>query len=342
MGTAALWAKRIILAVFWTAALLATVWVGINAAVIFRENRQPADVAPPEGALQAAADAKIYVQARGLAIGPPVLFIHGTGAWSGLWAETMAPLAQNGFHTLAMDVPPFGFSQKFKSPEDYATQKQAARILAVLAGADIKGAALVCHSVGCRAALEAVLQVPEAFSRLVMIDPALSFGEDAAHPHLEAPRPNAVARFALETPPLRDTVLGAWGTSSYSIAPIFQSFLYKKDAVTPARLKLLQQPLRLDGLTAAEGAWLQNLALNAETGRIADLANYKYIRLPVLLLWGRQDTVTPLWQGQALEKIIPGARLMVIDEAGHIPFLETPEAVNDALLQFLQPMKAQP
>jgi len=342
MNRAALWAKRIILTVFWTAALLATLWVGINAAVILRESLQPAQAVPAEGALVTAADAKVYVQAQGLAIGPSVLFVHGTGAWGALWAETMAPLVKNGFHALALDVPPFGYSQKFKAAEDYTTQKQAARLLGALGALDVSRTAIVCHSVGCRAALEAVLSQPTSFSRLVMIDPALGFADDPVHPHLEAPVPGFFTRFALETPALRNTILGVWGTSGYSIAPIFQSFLYKKDAVTPARLTLLQKPLRLDGLTAGEGAWLENLATRPETGRIADLAQYKHINIPVLLLWGRQDTVTPLWQGQALEKIIPGAKLVVVDDAGHIPFLETPEAVNRALLDFLQPLKGTP
>jgi pimeloyl-ACP methyl ester carboxylesterase len=40
------------------------------------------------------------------------------------------------------------------------------------------------------------------------------------------------------------------------------------------------------------------------------------------LIWGDQDTDTPLWQGQQLEKLIPDAGLVVFKGAGHFAFQE--------------------
>jgi pimeloyl-ACP methyl ester carboxylesterase len=57
--------------------------------------------------------------------------------------------------------------------------------------------------------------------------------------------------------------------------------------------------------------------------------------MPVLIVWGRQDAVTPLWQGEQLRALIPGADLSVIDGAGHIPFIEATEAFDTVLLEFL-------
>jgi pimeloyl-ACP methyl ester carboxylesterase len=53
-------------------------------------------------------------------------------------------------------------------------------------------------------------------------------------------------------------------------------------------------------------------------------ACYGELRLPMLLLWGRQDRIVPLSQGERLEKAIPGARLAVIEECGHNPQEEKP------------------
>ena len=57
-----------------------------------------------------------------------VLF-HGTAAWSELWRQTSDALAAAGFHVIALDLPPFGFSDR---PGNYTRQDQAARISDVL------------------------------------------------------------------------------------------------------------------------------------------------------------------------------------------------------------------
>ena len=58
--------------------------------------------------------------------------------------------------------------------------------------------------------------------------------------------------------------------------------------------------------------------------------------MPVLLVWGDTDSVTPLWQGEALRALIPGATLEIVRGAGHIPHLEDPEAFRRALGPFLR------
>src|ERR1700753_2810608 len=77
-----------------------------------RESQTPNDAAPRTGRFVQAGDTAIFVQEAGPVSGRPVLLIHGTGAWSEIWRETIAPLAAAGFHTVAMDLPPFGYSAK--------------------------------------------------------------------------------------------------------------------------------------------------------------------------------------------------------------------------------------
>ncbi len=47
-----------------------------------------------------------------------------------------------------------------------------------------------------------------------------------------------------------------------------------------------------------------------------------YITLPVLLLWGADDKETPLYMARKLKKHLAGARLVVIENAGHFPFID--------------------
>ena len=64
-------------------------------------------------------------------------------------------------------------------------------------------------------------------------------------------------------------------------------------------------------------------------------ACYGDLCLPVLLLWGRHDNIVPLSQGKRLEAAIPGARLEVIEDCGHLPPLELPERTNAELRRWL-------
>ncbi len=61
----------------------------------------------------------------------------------------------------------------------------------------------------------------------------------------------------------------------------------------------------------------------------------KDIHQPVLLVWGRQDTVTPPFVGEKFAELIPNARLVWIDKCGHAPMMEHPDRFNEILLSFL-------
>ncbi|MFB6782323.1 hypothetical protein ACFCX0_34275 [Streptomyces sp. NPDC056352] len=57
--------------------------------------------------------------------------------------------------------------------------------------------------------------------------------------------------------------------------------------------------------------------------------------VPVLLVFGADDTYTPVADGEALHRLIPHSALVVVDRAAHLPNLEQPERFNAALLGFL-------
>jgi pimeloyl-ACP methyl ester carboxylesterase len=64
-------------------------------------------------------------------------------------------------------------------------------------------------------------------------------------------------------------------------------------------------------------------------------ASYGRLRLPVLLLWGRQDRIVPLSQGERLEQAISSARLEVIEECGHNPQEERPAETVEIIDRFV-------
>ncbi len=59
-----------------------------------------------------------------------------------------------------------------------------------------------------------------------------------------------------------------------------------------------------------------------------------HVTVPTLLIWGEQDARSPLRVAHEFEQAIPGARLVVIPDAGHVTNLEQPDAFNDAVRDF--------
>lgn len=59
------------------------------------------------------------------------------------------------------------------------------------------------------------------------------------------------------------------------------------------------------------------------------------IKMPTLLIWGKNDTITPPFVAEEFKKLIPNSELHFIDKCGHAPMMEVPEEFNKILHTFL-------
>jgi 2-hydroxy-6-oxonona-2,4-dienedioate hydrolase len=64
------------------------------------------------------------------------------------------------------------------------------------------------------------------------------------------------------------------------------------------------------------------------------------IHIPVKLIWGREDKITPLFAGEEFERILPNAELTILEECGHAPMMEYPAIFNEILGKFLAKNRA--
>ena len=328
------WAFRIF-GVFFILVLFVLIVFSVQASR--REVKTSAQVAVKSGRFIDAGDVEIFIQEVGPKLGEPVLLVHGTGAWSEIWRETMSNLAENGFRAIAIDLPPFGYSGKPYGPDSYSRKNQAQRIIAVLNALHIEKAVLVGHSVGGRPTIEVALRVPERVKKLILIDPALGFTLDK--PNFEQNKPTLMTRIFFKLRPLRNAILATYGTNPFFTEKLFKSFVSNTAAVTKERVKMLQRPLVVKNTTNAYGDWLQYLMVERDTSLASNFSNFSKLQMPVGILWGGTDSVTPLWQGDALQKLIPNSKLAVIDAAGHIPYIESVTQFNILLLQYLHTLK---
>jgi pimeloyl-ACP methyl ester carboxylesterase len=75
------------------------------------------------------------------------------------------------------------------------------------------------------------------------------------------------------------------------------------------------------------------VAKSAQRHYVADLL--PHISTPTLLIWGREDRITPIHVAYEFESMIPDTKLAVVNECGHAPMMEKPDEFNFALQQYL-------
>lgn len=270
----------------------------------------------------------MYVQTVGSSTNPAIIFIHGFGSWSETWKPAISAAAEEGFYAVAVDMPPFGFSER-PNPSTYSREHQAARITGVMDALGIERALFVGHSYGAGSTMEAVFSAPDRVSGVVLVAGALSFDP------LPSPPPLLSVLFSIK--PLRNAGIAATATNPSFTKKSLEMFIYNPADATDEKVRVYQMPLSITNSTNDLGDWLQNdMFAPLRPSRSSNRKHYAQLIKPVLLIWGDQDTVTPLSQAHDLKSLIPTAELSILPDIGHIPQIENEALFNKTLVQFLR------
>ena len=317
---------------------LAAIFVLLLAVILFftlqanlRETKTRHEAAPATGRFVQAGDVELFIQEMGPEDGQVILFIHGTAAWSGLWRETMTPLAEAGYRCIAIDIPPFGFSERPAVPS-YGNADQAQRIVALMDALGIERAILLGHSFGGGATMETALTIPDRIDALVLADVG------GLNLNLQ-PAPKPQGRSAMEmflgTPFVRNPILSATATNPLFTKTLLSAMILDPTDATKEKVRILEEPLVLQGATNTLGDWLKAVLGSQEISLTSDPANYQRLTMPTLILWGDSDTVIPLKEGEYLQSIMPNATLVIMQGVNHIPHVEDHEMFIEIVLEFL-------
>src|SRR6185503_19175446 len=329
----------------WLGYLLKTIAAIIGlllAAILFftvqanvRESKTRQEAAPSTGRFVQAGDVELYIQevhSQGNPRGT-IIFIHGTAAWSGLWRETMTRFAEAGYECIAMDIPPFGFSERPSLPS-YDNASQAKRIVAMLDTLGIKHAILFGHSFGGGTTMETALMIPNRVDMLILEDVGGLNLLQGVQPAPENQSPLAVEIF-LGTPGLRNPILSTTATNPLFTKTLISAMVLDPNDVSRDKIDILQQPLVLEGATNTLGDWLKSMLGPQEVSLTTNPENYQTLTMPTLILWGDSDTVIPLKEGEYLQSIMPNAELKVLKDVNHIPHIEDLDTVVKLVVEFL-------
>jgi len=314
-------ARRSLAALLVLCLLLVGTIAAFRLVAALRENADRDALAPPGGHLVATRSGRVFIQEKGPTDGVPVVLFHGTAAWSELWRQTIDRLAAAGFHVVALDLPPFGFSDR---PGRYTRRDQAARVSDVLIALHAAPAIIVGHSFGAGAATELAMRFPQRARALVLVDAALGLTAPFADPP-----------WLLESKWVREILVSLSITNPLATRPLLRSLIAKKDRALPDYVEILQRPTTLRNSTPDIADWLYYFLGSDPTAESADRAAYARLHLPVAILWGEEDTVTPRDQARDLQALLPVVALTLLPGIGHIPQIEDPDMFNDALLKLI-------
>jgi pimeloyl-ACP methyl ester carboxylesterase len=248
---------------------------------------------------------QIHYDAEGPAGGPAVVLVHGLGGRAEDWSNLAPYLAKAGYRIYMPDLPGFGRSEQ-PSNFSYSIPDQAAAVVGFLDALGLKQVDLGGLSMGGWIVQLIASEHPERVRRLILFD---SVGLN-------------------EKP--------AWDTDLFT--PTTPAELDQLEAL------LMPHPPKIPGFIAQdalrvskENAWVIHRAL-AEmlTGQNTTDSLLPKLKMPVLIVWGAEDQIAPLDQGEKIHALVPQSQLEVVAGCGHLAAEQCTAEIGPKLVEFVR------
>jgi pimeloyl-ACP methyl ester carboxylesterase len=250
--------------------------------------------------------AKIRYQEAGS--GPVVVLLHGLGADGSSWASNIAPLSAK-YRVIVPDQ--IGFGKSDKPFINYRVGTLVDFLNGLLKELKVERASLVGNSLGGFTAAAFALAYPEKVDKLVLVDAA----------GYAVPKDTDPRTFNILNPSTRE------GVKQVMSAVFYDKKMFANDAVVDALFAKKMQ--------TGDGYTIQKFIESILRGEDVLDGKLDKIKQPTLLVWGREDGLTPLSMGERFKQDIKGSQLLVFDKCGHVPQMEKAAEFNSALLKFL-------
>jgi haloalkane dehalogenase len=248
-----------------------------------------------------------YVEIEGLRMayveagaGNPILMLHGEPTWGYLYRHMIPPLEASG-RVIVPDLIGFGRSDKPVEKAAYTYRSQARRVRKFIEALNLQEITLVCQDWGGLLGLRVLSEIPDRFTRVVVMNTGLPCGEPQTATFLDW------RRFSQSQPYLEaGQLLGRLVTrrklsqqeSAAYDAP-FPGPEYQAGALAFPTLV----PIRADQLASYEN---RNAA-----------ARLSKLKIPTFMIWGEQDGVSAVWEPQLRKLLRPSEATIMIKDAGH-------------------------
>ena len=248
---------------------------------------------------------RIHYYVAGPEGGVPIVLIHGLGGRSEDWANLAPYLERAGFRVYLPDMPGYGQSEQ-PAAFSYSVRDQARVVVDFLNALGLKQVDLAGWSMGGWIVQLIAAGDPNRVGKLMLFDSA---GIDV--------RPS-------------------WDTDLFMPANAIE--LAQLDAL------LMPNPPHIPGFVARDilrishrNAWVIRRAMASMlTGRDTTNALLPNLKMPVLIVWGAEDRITPLSQGQTIHRLLPQSGLLVIQGCGHLAPTQCAPQIGPKVAAFLR------
>jgi pimeloyl-ACP methyl ester carboxylesterase len=269
-----------------------------------------------EGYFVALEDGFTHYELCGPEDGQPVVLVHGFSTPYFIFDNTFEFLVNSGFRVLRYDLFGRGYSDRPRG--DYNIQLFVRQLKDLLDTQGLKQINLVGLSMGGPITVSFISKYPDYVSRHVLIDPAGA--QQVSLPWMLT---------ALKLP-----IFGELAFSLFGNVAMVKGIA--ADMFDPKAVEHFQNQYKIQmqykGFKRAILSTMRNSMLESFYETYVHVGK---LQKPTLLFWGMNDTTVPFEYSKLILKAIPHAEFHAIENCGHIPHYEKPEAVNPILLEFL-------
>lgn len=258
--------------------------------------------------------------------GPALLFLHGgsLGSSADVFRRNLPSFAAKGFRAIAFDYPGYGLSD---TPQDHSAAYRRGTITKIQDALGIERLALMAHSQAGGFAVPLALKEPQRYSHVVIMGTG-----SLLPPHDEAPKKAAVAADAeseeLKEPSLADT------------RQLLEWNLFHHELITPDELALRHK----HSIGKAFQAALTRAKSEAAKGNKAsagkdDVPMWKQVaelKMPVLMIYGRQDRSWAAIRAEKFKSIYPQIELHIVEGCKHLVPWDVEAQLLDLSVDFLR------
>ena len=247
-----------------------------------------------------------------------VVFVHGFPFRASMWEPQIPVAVRAGRRVLAPDLPGFGGSDVPADRSAYSIDGYADLVAALVGELGLGRVVLVGLSMGGYIALAVARRHAQVLAGLVLAD-------TRADPDTPEGRQNRSDQQGLVE-------------ERGDVTPLVDGLLSKVLAEAGSRHAEVAATLGDMMRSTAPAGWIGALEAMKQRGDQTDLL--PSISVPTLVVVGESDALVPFDVAEAMTKSIPGARLEIVPDAGHVTNLENPEAFNRAFSEFLMALPA--
>ncbi|MDO9234916.1 MAG: alpha/beta hydrolase [Aquabacterium sp.] len=249
----------------------------------------------------------------------PIVLIHGTSASLHTWAGWVSFFKATR-RVITVDIPGFGLTGP-DPKADYTSTHYAEFVLALLDKLKVDRFVIGGNSLGGEVAWHVGVKAPERIKAMVLVDSA-GIKAETGFP----------IGFTLAAIP-QLTWLTTRSTPKVLVAASVHFVYGDKARIQPGVIDRYYDLLLRPGNRLALGQRLQEHRKGCDTSLLSRLT------MPVMILWGAKDRLFGLDHAKDWHEALPGSRLVVLDECGHIPHEEDPALSAAAVQQFLHDVR---